>query len=80
MKAKRANKSEMSKYKELEANLGTKVLAKKTDLDKKIQSLEMENIKKYGTLPSKSVNCTYSNLLKAKKLATTILRNIGIKF
>ncbi len=66
-----------SRYKLLEATLGTQVLARKTHLERMIHKMELENLEEFGTLPLKR-NSIYSNLLKDKKLATTILRNIGI--
>ena len=55
-----------SRYQMLEAHIGTKVLTRKTDLDKRIEQLERRHLKEFGTLPCKSTNHLYSNLLKDK--------------
>lgn len=67
----------ITRYKELSKIMIIKVQAKQSELDNEIGDLESENLRKHGILPNKNKHPTYQNLLKQKKLATAILRNIG---
>lgn len=66
------------RYKTLTTIMVTKVAVKKKELDKIIEDMERKHYQQYRKLPSKTQNSLYRDLLKEKKLATAILRNIGI--
>ena len=65
----------VKEYKLLQVKIGTKVLSKKSDIDRRLQELERHHFQQYGKLPC---NSTYQELLKEKKLATAVLRNMNI--
>lgn len=73
------NKNHMVlKYNSLAANIGTKVLSKRVELDKQLEDFEHKYFQQHGKLPGKNTNSTYHNLLKEKKIAIAVLRNIDI--
>ena len=80
LKRTKGTKEMKSRYRMLTATIGTEVLAKQSLLQKDIQDKEMKHLEEHGTLPNKNSNSCYNELLKKKKLATSILRNLDINF
>ena len=80
LKRTKGTKEMKSRYRMLTATIGTEVLAKQSLLQKDIQDKEMKHLEEHGTLPNKNSNSCYNELLKKKKLATSILRNLNINF
>ena len=77
-KNKRANiKDQVSRYNNLTATLSLKVLARKTNLDKRLKELEHEHFKKHQRLPGRH-NSLYTELLSQRNHAKAILRNLNI--
>lgn len=72
-------KDMISRYTILAATLGTKVSNCRSKLHKQIQTLEQEHFQLHDKLPSKISNTQYSNLLRQRKLAVTILRNLNME-
>lgn len=73
-----SNKHLVEKYRSQAARLGAKVLSKRVELDKAVEDFEHKYLKQHGKLPVKRTNPIYQNLLKEKKIAVSVLRNMDI--
>lgn len=71
-------KEKITRHNQLAAQLGLKVLSRKTAIDEKIKDVEHHHFQVNGHLPNKQTNADYSKLLSEKSLAKTILRNLNL--
>ncbi len=76
---RKPNHQNVSRYNQLEAELGSKVLSYQRMLTKSIEELEKVHFQQHGQLPTKATNLHYSTLLRNKKLATTVIRGLNIR-
>ena len=68
---------EKMRYKSLAAQLGVKLLLKRTELDQNIKDFEYQYFKKHNTLPDRN-GAAYNRLLSSRNRAKAALRNLNI--
>jgi hypothetical protein len=74
---KHVSTKEKMRYKSLAAQLGVKLLAKRTELDQNIKEFEHQYFKKHNTLPDRNT-AAYNRLLSSRNRAKAALRNLNI--
>lgn len=79
-KTKSALADDLKWYNCLQTMLGMKVLSRQKEIDEQLEDLKRCYFQQHEKLPCKHTNIEYHDLLKEKKLATAILRNMNIKF
>ena len=72
-----STKENILRYKSLAAQLGVKLLAKRTELDQKVKEFEYAYFAKHSTLPDHN-NAAYNKLLSSRNHAKAALRNLNI--
>ena len=76
-KKKHVSTKEKMRYKSLAAQLGVKLLLKRTELDQNIKDFEYQYFKKHNTLPDRN-GAAYNRLLSSRNRAKAALRNLNI--